>query len=139
MVVNNRRSDCSQLVLAILDRTSQFRHKMSKTHYGVRAPRPVRLGDWLRELREGLGLPLRAVADATDMDLAHLHKIEQGQRLPTEEQASRLAKFFKLDETGTQARRIAEKFRHDFAENPAAKEAISILAEEAVAYRTEKK
>src|SRR5438876_747763 len=54
---------------------------MSKTHYREKAPRPVRLGDWLRELREGIGLPLRAVAEATDMDLAHLHKIEQGQRL----------------------------------------------------------
>jgi transcriptional regulator with XRE-family HTH domain len=107
---------------------------MSKTRYGHKAPRPVRLGDWLRELREGQALPLRAVADATDMDLAHLHKIEQGQRLPTEEQTSRLAKFFKLDETEIQARRIAERFRQEFAENPAAKEAISILAEEAGVY-----
>jgi transcriptional regulator with XRE-family HTH domain len=130
-VVNNRPTGCPQLVLAILNRISQFGQKMSKTHYGEKAPRTVRLGDWLRELREGLDLPLRAVADATNMDLAHLHKIEQGQLLPTEEQASRLAIFFKLDETGTQARRIAEKFRHDFAENPAAKEAINILAEEA--------
>ena len=107
---------------------------MSKARYSSKAPRPVRLGDGLRELREGLGLPLRAVAEATAMDLAHLHKIEQGQRLPTEDQARRLAEFFKLDETETQARRIAEKFRQDFAENPAAKEAISILAEEAGAY-----
>jgi transcriptional regulator with XRE-family HTH domain len=107
---------------------------MSKTHYGEQAPRPVRLGDWLRELREGIGLPLRAVADATDMDLAHLHKIEQGHRLPTEGQTTRLAKFFKLDQTETQARRIAEKFRQEFADNPAAKEAISILAEEAGDY-----
>ena len=107
---------------------------MSKTRYSEKAPRPVRLGDLLCELREGLELPLRAVADATDMDLAHLHKIEQGQRLPTEEQARRLARFFKLDETETQARRIAEKFRQDFADHPAAREAISILAEEAGAY-----
>jgi transcriptional regulator with XRE-family HTH domain len=108
---------------------------MSKTRYGDRAPQPVRLGDWLRELREGLDLPLRAVADATDMHLAHLHKIEHAQRLPTEEQTSRLAKFFKLDQTEAQARRIAEKFRQEFAENPAAKEAISILAEQAAGYR----
>jgi len=107
---------------------------MSKRHYGDKAPQPVRLGDWLRELREGLGLPLRAVAEATDMDLAHLHKIEHAQRLPTETQTSRLAKFFKLDVTEAQARRIAEKFRLEFAENPAAKEAISILAEEAAGY-----
>ena len=83
--------------------------------------------------------PLRAVADATDMDLAHLHKIEQGRRFPTQEQTSRLARFFKLDETETQARRIAEKFRQEFAENPAARQAISILAEEAGNYRAERK
>ena len=112
---------------------------MSKTLYGDRAPQPARLGEWLRGLREGLGLPLRAVADATDMDLAHLQKIEQAQRLPTEEQTSRLAKFFKLDETETQARRIAERFRQEFAGNPAAKEAISILAEEAGAYSGQRK
>jgi transcriptional regulator with XRE-family HTH domain len=116
------------------DEIGEFGQQMSKTSYGDKAPRPVKLGDWLRELREGQRLPLRAVADATDMHLAHLHKIEQGHRLPTEEQTSRLAKFFKLDETETQARRIAEKFRQDFAENPAAREAISILAEEAGAY-----
>ena len=112
---------------------------MSKARYAEKPPRPVKLGDWLRELREGRDLPLRAVADATDMDLAHLHKIEQGQRLPTEEQTSRLAKFFKLDETETQAQRIAEKFRQEFAENPAAKKAINILAEEAGAYRSQRK
>ncbi len=100
---------------------------------------PGRLGEWLRQLREARELTLREVADAAAMDLAHLQKIELGQRLPTEEQASRLAKFFKLDETETQARRIAEKFRHEFAENPAAKEAISILAEEAGVYRMRRK
>jgi len=77
---------------------------------------------------------LRAVAEATDMDLAHLHTIEQGHRLPTEERATRLARFFKLDETETQERSIAESFQQEFAKRPAAKEAISILAEEAGAY-----
>jgi len=112
---------------------------MSKARYAEKAPRPVKLGDWLRELREGRDLPLRAVADATDMDLAHLHKIEQGQRLPTEEQTSRLAKFFKLDGTETQARRIADKFRQEFGDNPAAADAIGILAEEAAVYGLKRK
>ena len=107
---------------------------MSKARYSEPAPRPVRLGEWLRQLREQCGLPLREVADAARMDLAHLQKIELGQRLPTEEQTARLAKFFKLNETETQARRIAEKFQHEFAEHPAAKEAIGILAEEAGVY-----
>ncbi|MGA3265472.1 MAG: helix-turn-helix transcriptional regulator [Verrucomicrobiota bacterium] len=107
---------------------------MSKIQYSEPAPKPARLGDWLRELRELRGLPLREVAEASDMDLTHLHKIELGQRLPTEEQTSRLAKFFKLNEKETQARRIAEKFQNDYAEHPAVKKAIGILAEEAGIY-----
>lgn len=112
----------------------RFRQKMSKARYSEAAPRPARLGEWLRQLREERGLPLREVADAAGMDLAHLQKIELGQRLPTEPQTGRLAKFFKLDETETQARRIAERFQHEFAEHPAAREAIGILAEEAGVY-----
>jgi transcriptional regulator with XRE-family HTH domain len=112
---------------------------MSKTVYGKAVPHPVRLGEWLRQLREQRDLPLRAVADAAGMDLAHLHKIEQSQRVPTEEQAAKLAKFFKLDETETQARRIAEKFRQEFGDNPAAADAIGILAEEAGVYRVNRK
>ena len=110
---------------------------MSKAPYKDAPPRPVRLGEWLRELRESRALTLREVADAAEMDLAHLHKIELGQRLPTEEQTRRLAKFFTLRETEVQARRIAEKFQHEFAQNPAAKAAIEILAEESGVYTTE--
>ena len=108
---------------------------MSKTRYSKAAPHPARLSEWLRELREQRDLPLRTVAEAAGMDLAHLHKIELGQRVPTEAQTSRLAKFFNLDETEAQARRIAEKFRQEFADNPASGEAIAILAEEAGVYR----
>ncbi|MHB8521401.1 MAG: helix-turn-helix domain-containing protein [Limisphaerales bacterium] len=112
---------------------------MSKASYAASPPAAARLGEWLRQLREQRGLPLREVAGAAEMDLTHLHKIELGQRLPTEEQTSRLARFFKLDATDTQARRIAEKFRHDFQDHPAAREAIAILAEEAGVYKTAKK
>lgn len=107
---------------------------MSKANYRRKPPPLVRLGDWLRQLRKAKCLTLSAVAGTTEMDMAHLHKIEQGLRLPTEEQAARLGRFFKQDATEIQARRIAEKFRQEFAENPAAKEAISILAEEAGVY-----
>ena len=99
----------------------------------------IRFGEWLRELRAKRDLPLRVVAEETKMDLAHLQKIELGQRLPTEEQTAHLARFFKLDEMETQARRIAEKFRHEFAEHPAATEAVKILAEEAGVYSTGRK
>ncbi len=81
---------------------------------------------------------MRVVADAADMDLAHLHKIELGQRLPTEEQAGKLAAFFDLKDNELQARRIAEKFRQDFADHPAAAGAILLLAEEAGVYAVAK-
>lgn len=70
------------------------------------------------------------------MDLAHLQKIESGLRLPTEQQTIALARFFGADEKFLQARRIAEKFRNDYADHPAAMEAISLIAEEAPSYRS---
>ena len=100
---------------------------MSKGSYTAPAPGSLRLGVWLRQLREKRELPLRAVAEEADMDLAHLHKIEQGQRLPTEEQMTRLARFFRLNQTDAQARRIAEEFRRYYAGNPAAPQALQIL------------
>ncbi len=108
---------------------------MSKLRYSEDAPRPGRLGEWLRQLREARDLPLRAVASAAGMDLAHLHKIEHGLRVPTEEQTAHLARFFQLDPTEMQARRIAEKFRLEYAGNPAATDAIGLLAEEAGVYQ----
>ena len=111
---------------------------MSKPAYKVRPPK-ANFGEWLRQLREQRALPLRVVADAAGMDLAHLQKIEHGQRLPTEEQTRELAKFFGVDETQTQARRIAQKFHQEFDGQPAAAEAIQILAEEALPYRVGRK
>src|SRR5437016_612780 len=95
-------------LLASNQRTPQFRQNMSKTSYGKVAPRPVRFGGWLRQLREQRELPLREVAEVAGMDLAHLHKIETGQRVPTEEQAAALGRFFGIPEQDMAARRIAE-------------------------------
>jgi transcriptional regulator with XRE-family HTH domain len=100
----------------------------------------VHFGDWLRELRETKGSLQRAVAAAADMDVASLSKIELGQRLATEEQAGKLAKFFGVDETEAQARRMVEKFRQESEENPeAARRAVCILAEDAGFYRERRK
>jgi transcriptional regulator with XRE-family HTH domain len=109
---------------------------MSSTNYAKRS-QPPRFGEWLRQLRVAKEVPLRTVAAAADMDQAHLSKIELGQRVPTEEQTAKLARFFGLNETETHARRIAEKFRQEFQDHPkAAREAIYILAESAGIYRT---
>jgi HTH-type transcriptional regulator, competence development regulator len=100
---------------------------------------PPHLGEWLRHLREERSLPLRAVAAAVEMDQAHLSKVELGQRLPTAEQTTALARFFQQDPTHAEARRIAEKFRQEHAHNPAAVQALQILNEDATPYTANKK
>jgi HTH-type transcriptional regulator, competence development regulator len=88
------------------------------------------LGEWLRQLRQRKNLALREVAAAAEMDQAHLSKAELGQRLPTAEQIAKLAKFFKVDATHMEAKRVAEKVMQDIAASPAAEHALNILRED---------
>jgi len=50
------------------------------------------LGERLRQLREKKGLLLRQVAAAIEVDTAMISKFEKGERKPTREQLSNLAK-----------------------------------------------
>lgn len=93
-----------------------------------------RFGEWLRGLRETKKVPLRVVAAAAEMDQAHLSKAELGQRLLTTEQASAIAKFFRVNETEMEARRIVEKFRTEHSDNPAAEQAVNMLHEDPATY-----
>ena len=99
---------------------------MSSIKYSSKAKTP-RFGEWLRQLREERKLPLRAVAAAAKMDQAHLSKAELCQRMLTAEQVAAIAKFFKEDGTEMEARRIAEKFRMEHADNPAVLQALQIM------------
>ena len=101
---------------------------MSSIKYSSKSKaNPPRFGKWLRHLREGRELPLRAVAAAAKMDQAHLSKAELGQRLLTAGQVAAIAKFFNEDGMEMEARRIAEKFRMEHADNPAVLQALQIL------------
>lgn len=97
-----------------------------------------RFGEWLRGLRETKQLPLRVVAAAAEMDQAHLSKAELGQRLLTTEQARAIARFYKIDPTEIEARRIVERFRLEHANNPAAEQAINMLHEDPSIYGAKK-
>jgi transcriptional regulator with XRE-family HTH domain len=92
------------------------------------------LGEWLRSMREGKGLPLRVIAAAAEMDQAHLSKVELGKRLLTAKQANAIAKFFGIDENETEARRIVERFRLEHTDNPAAVQAIDMLHKDLANY-----
>jgi transcriptional regulator with XRE-family HTH domain len=104
--------------------SSQQMARRKKTGYAVQ---PEIFGRWLRQMRDKKNAPLRVVAAAAEMDQAHLSKVELGHRIPTEKQAAALARYFSVDSHEMEARRIAEKFRQDFADNPAAGKAVQML------------
>jgi transcriptional regulator with XRE-family HTH domain len=112
------------------------RPKKPKSLY--RQPRAPQLGEWLRQLRQERELALREVAAAAEMDQAHLSKVELGQRIPTSEQVSKLARFFKIAPGEMEARRIATKVMQEIAASPAAEQALSILREEPLDYHVRK-
>ena len=89
-----------------------------------RTPDENPLGNWLRELHHGRGVPLRVVAAAAAMDTALPSKVELGQRLPTEKQAAALAAYFNVP---LEAKRIAEKFWIENKDNPAAIKAAKLI------------
>ncbi len=98
----------------------------------------LRLGAWLRELRQKKELALREVAAAVRMDQAHLSKAELGQRIPTAEQVARLAAFFKVPTNQMEGRRVAEKVIQEIAASPAAEHALTILRDEPINLLTHK-
>jgi transcriptional regulator with XRE-family HTH domain len=100
---------------------------------------PSSFAEWLRASRERRSLVLRDVAEQTDLDFTLLSRFETGERIPTEDQAETLAKFFKIDKTEAHALRIAGQFRKKFASHPAARAAILRLAEEEGLYRVRAK
>lgn len=55
-------------------------------------------GEYIRELREAKGLPLRKVAAALDIDTSVLSKIERNERKPTSEMIPVLAETFDKSE-----------------------------------------
>ena len=97
-----------------------------------------RFGEWLRSIRESKQLPLRVIAAAAEMDQAHLSKVELGQRLLTADQATAIANFFGIDAKEIEARRIVERFRLEYANNPAAEKAINMLHEDPGIYVAKK-
>lgn len=55
-------------------------------------------GEYMRELREDAGLPLRKVAAQLDIDPSLLGKIERNERQPTKDQIKKLATIFNQNE-----------------------------------------
>jgi transcriptional regulator with XRE-family HTH domain len=71
------------------------------------------------------------------MQIAHLSKIERGDRLATREQAAALAQYYGLDALVVEAKRRAEEILREYGYEPATWAAVGLLEEEASHYRSD--
>lgn len=95
-------------------------------------------GEFIRELREKTGLPIRKVAAQLDIDPSILGKIERDDRQPTKEQIKKLAKIFEQDENFLLSEFVSDQIAYKILEEESD---LSILkvAEKKVQYLKTKK
>lgn len=84
------------------------------------------LGQLLKEARETKGLLLREVAAAIGSDTAMISKFEKGERKPTRDQISLLAKALEIDEKEILVTYLSDKVASDLAHEDVAKEALRV-------------
>lgn len=82
------------------------------------------LGQLLKEARDIKGLLLREVAAAINADTAMISKFEKGERKPTRDQISLLAKALEIDEREILVTYLSDKVVSDLANEDVAKEAL---------------
>jgi transcriptional regulator with XRE-family HTH domain len=97
------------------------------------------LGQYLRELRKQREETLHQVSKVTDIDSPMLSKIERGERLPTNEQLKRLAKFYKVSETYLKVKHTAEKILKKYGANETTYNAIQLVNEQLISYSKKSK
>ena len=90
---------------------------------------PQQIGMMFRKKREEKGLLVRQVAAVTELDQAVISRIENGERLPTEEQVIRLAGLYGLDPNRTLTDWLSEKIVREYGDSPYASKAIRIAQE----------
>jgi transcriptional regulator with XRE-family HTH domain len=95
-------------------------------------------GETIRAWRKQRGEPLRVVAAAVEIDSTLLSKIERGERLPTQAQLAKFAKYFNmpLDELAAQV--IADRIVSEYGHQEATLQALNIVRERIAPYQTDK-
>lgn len=90
-------------------------------------------GEFIRELRETAGLPLRKVAAQLDIDPSLLGKIERNERQPTKNIISGIAKIFKQDERQLHKEYISDQIAYKIIDEGADIDTLKV-AEQKVKY-----
>lgn len=96
----------------------------------------MNIGLYIKQLRTESDKTLHHVAVGTDIDGTLLSKIERGERLPTDEQVAKLAAFFKIPVNVLRVQSIAEKIIKDYGLNETTLNALNLVKEEFVSYKT---
>ena len=98
----------------------------------------ISFGEYIRNLREQTGLPIRKIAAQINIDPSVLGKIERNERQPTKEQITSIAKIFNQDKKYLMQQCLSDQFANRIIEERAD---ISIfkVAEDKVKYLKQKR
>lgn len=83
----------------------------------------------LKDIREEKGLPLQAVQSRTGIDLTQLCRIENGKRLPTEEQIQKLSAVYGIDNQKLHIHLMSDKILLAINKSADSQEALKMAVE----------
>lgn len=95
-------------------------------------------GEYIRVLREEVGLPLRKVSAVLDIDPSTLSKIERGERSANKEMIGLLAGLFNENERKLELILMSDKIAYELVNEENPKEILQV-AEEKIKYLKNKK
>ena len=91
------------------------------------------IGDYIRQLREQVDMPLRKLAALLDIDQSTLSKLERGERPISRQMLPIIAKTFKVNEKELIVKFMSRQVAYQLADEKYVKE-ILIAAEEEIKY-----
>jgi len=91
------------------------------------------IGEQIRRLREGKGLPLRKVAAELDIDQSILSKIERGERKASKDQIIQIANIFSVNEKELLINYLSDKVLYELINEDFAVDALKV-AEKKIKY-----
>jgi len=90
-------------------------------------------GEYLRNRREQLGLPLRKVAAHLDIDPSTLGKIERNERTANKEMIEKIAEIFSVNSKSLLVSYLSDKVAYEIMEEDCTKDILKV-AEEKIKY-----
>ena len=84
------------------------------------------IGEQIRKLREGRGLPLRKVAAELDIDQSVLSKIERGERQASKKQIIQVARIFNANEKELLINYLSDKVLYDLKDEALAPDVLKV-------------